>query len=159
MSSPRSCSSYRRCGITSVASSLALTHDDAALLLGSSKELLETVAKFVLREVGEEPPGKFPALLARALEVLGLHPKAASGSSDEIVSATRKILGGLQQIGLGVNELRNDYGTGHGRAEPLVRLNLRHARLAAGAAVVLATTMLDTYDDPSAPWRRRLGEG
>lgn len=132
---------------------VALTHDDAELLLGSSKELLETTSKFVLTNVGMEAPSKFPALLGGALEALGLHPKTA-GNHDEIAAATKRILSGLQQIGLGINELRNEYGTGHGRLDSGVRLKLRHARLAAGSAVVLATVMVDTFEDPAAPWRR-----
>jgi len=131
---------------------VALETDDSALMLGSSKELLESTSKLVLAEVGEDPPSKFPGLLGRALEVLGLHPKAVVGD-DDVVAATRRILGGLQQIGLGVNELRNDHGTGHGRADG-VKLGLRQARLAAGSAVVLASVMTDTLEDPGAPWRR-----
>ena len=51
---------------------VALAHDDAALLLGSSKELIETTCKYVLREVGEPVPSKFPGLLSAALEA---HPE------------------------------------------------------------------------------------
>lgn len=45
---------------------LALDEDDSALLLGSSKELLESTAKIVLHRVGEAPPAKYPALVTRA---------------------------------------------------------------------------------------------
>lgn len=135
---------------------VALEEDDSALLLGSAKELLESTSKLVLGEVGAEVPDKFPSLLKQALEVLGLHSKSVSGE-DEIAAATRKILGGLQQIGLGVNELRNDHGTGHGRAGG-VKLGLRQARLAAGSAVVLASVMIDTLEDPGAPWRKKVAQ-
>jgi hypothetical protein len=43
-------------------------------------------------------------------------------------------------------------GAVHGRAEQ-VQLGLRHVRLAAGAAVLLATTMIDTLEDTRAPRR------
>jgi hypothetical protein len=86
------------------------------------------------------------------LEVLGLHARSIAGESD-IAAETRRVLGGLQQIALGVNALRNAHGTGHGRVGN-VSLGLRHARLAAGAAVVLATAMLDTFEDPKTPWRQ-----
>lgn len=132
---------------------LALLNDDTALLLGTSKELLETISKLVLTARGETLPDKFPPLLARALEILGLHAKAVDGT-DDIAAATRRILGALQQIGVGINDLRNAHGTGHGQAAP-VKLSLRHARLAGGSAVVLATIMLDTYEDPAAPWATR----
>lgn len=129
--------------------SLALVNDDPALVLGTAKELLETVSKLVLDSAGEAIPDKFPALLAKALQSLGLHAKSVDGD-DDIADATRRILGSLQQIGIGVNDLRNARGTGHGRAKP-VKLSTRHARLAGGSAVVLATIMLDTFNDPDTP--------
>ncbi|HGG57698.1 MAG TPA: hypothetical protein ENK31_07880, partial [Nannocystis exedens] len=74
---------------------------------------------------------------------------------EDLVEPVRKILGGVLQIALGVNELRNERGTGHGKVEPALTLGDRHARLAAGASVVVATLMLDTLEDEAAPWRRR----
>ncbi len=131
--------------------SLALGSEDSALLLGSAKELIETTSKFVLTELDRPLPDDFPGLLSEALAVLGLHPKGSSADGT-VAAATRRVLGGLQQIGLGVNELRNAHGTGHGRVKA-VKLSLRHAKLAAGSAVVLATVMVDTFEDQSAPWR------
>lgn len=133
---------------------LALDEDDLALLLGSSKELLESTAKIVLDRVGETPPTKYPALVTRALEILMLHPKSAPQQREEVMEPVRKILGGVIQIAMEINELRAERGTGHGRAEVPVRLTSRHGRLAAGAAILVATLMFDTLDDESAPWRQ-----
>ena len=133
---------------------LALQEGDSALLLGSSKELLESTAKIVLSRVGETPPTKYPALITRALEVLMLHPKSAPEQREEVMDPVRKILGGVIQIAMEINELRSERGTGHGRAEAPVRLTSRHGRLAAGAALLVATLMFDTLDDESAPWRQ-----
>lgn len=133
----------------------ALGDGDTAQLIGSSKELLETTTKLVLARVGEPEPSKFPALVTRALEVLMLHPKSNPAPREDLTEPVRKILGGVLQVALGVNELRNDRGTGHGRASAAVALGDRHARLAAGAAVVVATLMLDTLEDADAPWRRQ----
>jgi hypothetical protein len=133
---------------------VALDTTDSELLLGSSKELLETTSKFVLDQLGESAPSSFPALLSAALAVLGLHAKGVA--EGDHAAATRQILGGLQQIATGVNELRNRYGTGHGRLNTS-RLSLRHARMAAGAATTLAGLMIETFEDPTAPWRTRTG--
>jgi len=133
---------------------LALDEDDPALLLGSSKELLESTAKIVLARIGEIPPAKFPALVTRALQVLMLHPKSSPEQREEAVEPVRKILGGVVQIAIEINELRGERGTGHGRAEAPVRLTSRHGRLAAGAAVLVSGLMFDTLDDESAPWCR-----
>ena len=133
----------------------ALGEGDSALLLGSSKELLESTAKIVLTRVGETHPAKYPALVTHALEVLMLHPKSDPSQREDLMDPVRKILGGVLQIAIGIHELRNERGTGHGRAEAPVNLTDRHGRLAAGAAYLVATLMFDTLDDESAPWRRR----
>ncbi len=133
---------------------IALSEDDPALLLGSSKELLESTAKIVLARVGETPPNKYPALVTRALEVLMLHPKSAPEQPEDVMEPVRKILGGAVQIALEINKLRGEQGTGHGQAVAPVRLTRRHGRLAAGAALLVPTLMFDTLDDESAPWRQ-----
>jgi len=83
-----------------------------------------------------------------------LHPKSSPTEREDLVEPVRKILGGVLQIALEINELRNDRGTGHGRAEPPINLTSRHGRLAAGAANLIATLMFDTLDDDAAPWHR-----
>lgn len=137
---------------------LAIAQGDSALLLGSSKELLESTAKIVLSRVGEMPPARYPALITRALEILMIHPKSEPTQREDEIASVRKILGGVLQIAIEINSLRNERGTGHGRAEAPVNLTSRHGRLAAGAAHLVATLMFDTLDDESAPWRHRTGE-
>jgi hypothetical protein len=131
----------------------AIRDGDDAQLLGSTKELLETTAKVVLRAAGKNTPTKFPALLTAAFEALHLHPKATPSTGTPLEKPVREILGGALQVTLGIDELRNSHGTGHGRVAA-ARLSRRHARLAAGAGVTIATLLLDTLDDPEAPWRK-----
>ena len=137
---------------------LAIAEGDSALLLGSSKELLESTAKIVLARVGETPPARYPALVSRALRVLMLHPKSEPTQREVEIKSVRTILGGVLQIAIEINNLRNERGTGHGRAEAPVNLTSRHGRLTAGAAHLVATLMFDTLDDESAPWRLRTAE-
>ena len=54
---------------------LAIAEGDSALLLGSSKELLESTAKIVLTHVGVTPPAKYPALVSEALAGSDVAPK------------------------------------------------------------------------------------
>src|SRR5690606_7208714 len=107
--------------------------------------------KFVLTELGADIPSDFPPLLSTALTALGLHPKSKTADGD-LAEATKRILGGLQQIGLGINDLRNGYATGHAKVKA-AKLSVRHARLAANAAVPLATAMVETLEARGAPWR------
>ncbi|MET8796372.1 abortive infection family protein [Nocardia sp. NPDC004568] len=51
-------------------------------------------------------------------------------------------------------ELRNDYGTGHGRDTTPSGLGPRHARPAVNGARLWCQFMLDTLADPKAPWQR-----
>jgi hypothetical protein len=60
-----------------------------------------------------------------------------------------KVLGALSQAALGVNELRNDYGSGHGRPHRASGLTPRHARLAAQSADTWVRFVLDTMHQRS----------
>ncbi len=46
-----------------------------------------------------------------------------------------------------IAELRNLYGTGHGKVASARPLELRYARLAVGAAATLATFPFETHED------------
>lgn len=93
--------------------------DDAGALIGTSKDLLESVAKFVLEEVGMPSTGKedFPQLLHLARERLGLLPKDVDTSLPG-GKAIRSILQASYQIAEQVNALRHVEGMGHGRTLP-----------------------------------------
>lgn len=93
--------------------------DDPGLLLGSAKDLLESVAKFVLEEVGMPLPGRptFPQLMHVSRERLQILPQQVDASQPG-GSEIRKIYQAAYQIADQVNELRADQGTGHGRTLP-----------------------------------------
>ncbi len=93
---------------------------DAALLVGTSKDLLEATARHVLVEMTGDYPqsSNFPMTLYLAFDRLGLQPPspkvADSLDPDPWVAVTQAcyLLGGA------VNRLRNHEGTGHGRPFP-----------------------------------------
>jgi hypothetical protein len=60
-------------------------------------------------------------------------------------------------VAIGVAELRNQYGTGHGDSRPRTGLGPRHAHLAVNAAFMWCQLLLDTLVDPDAPWRKIPG--
>ena len=49
-------------------------------------------------------------------------------------------------VAIGVSELRNAYGTDHGRSAPTVGLGPRHAHLAVGAASTYVRMLLETLE-------------
>lgn len=128
---------------------------DPAGVVGAVKELIEATAKTVLEHLGETvaKDTDLPALLGRTQDVLGLSASSVSGTVDSSGSI-KKVLGGLKGIAIGITELRNAEGSGHGRTRAS-NLTMRHARLAVNAGRTWCEIVLDTYGDTAAPWRRR----
>lgn len=118
--------------------------DDPALAIGSAKELIESTAKVALTERGlpVNDRDNVPALIGQAQRALGLHPSATTPGPDGS-DPVKKILGSVSGIAVGIAELRNRAGTGHGPAATRAGLRPRHAHL-----------VLDTLADPEAPWRK-----
>ena len=120
--------------------------DDPAQLIGSAKDLLEAVARFVLEELSfpMSPNADFGQLWYLARERLGVRPEdviASQTGSDQV----RKILGASWTIAEQVNSLRNLVGTGHGRTLPTA-LSAEAALLVVREACSLAQFVLDTLD-------------
>jgi len=125
--------------------------EDPALAIGTAKEMLETACKTILEEYGTPVPPDWdvPELLKAVRKELKLLP-------DDIPDGARgaetikRLLSNLGQIGQGLAELRNLYGSGHGRAGRAKGLSPRHARLAVGAAATLVQFLFETYRERTA---------
>jgi len=118
--------------------------DDPGQSLGSAKDLLEAIAKFVLEELGCPCPADFNQLWYLARDRLGVHPKQVIGDTAG-AEQVRKILGASWTIAEQVNELRNLQGAGHGRTLP-TGVPPDVALLVVREACSLAQFMLDTLD-------------
>lgn len=136
----------------------AIENDDPRLAIGSAKELIESTAKLVLTETGSTVSDKMdvPELVKRAEEALQLHASTQAGPDGS--PTVRRILGGSHSVAVSIAELRNTYGTGHGKMQFPVNLSARHARLAVNAARLWCEFMLDTLSDPAAPWKRTASQ-
>jgi len=111
---------------------------------GSTKELLEAVLKTILGLHGTGIATEdMPKLLKRAQCVVGLDP-ATIDSTPPGGEALKRLTGGIGQVVSGVVDLRNLYGSGHGRsAAP--GLDPTAARLAVVAGVAAATYLMARY--------------
>jgi hypothetical protein len=89
--------------------------EDAALLVGTGKDLLEATAAHVIHErYGQYPQqANFPTLLGQAFVALGLAIPAGTPPAGE--PPKRRLERSLYEAGCSVNALRNKQGTGHGR--------------------------------------------
>jgi len=119
---------------------------DSTLAIGSIKELVESTLKTILslKGVTFEDTDNIVKLLKKTQKNLELAPNEID-KSKKGADIIRKILSSLGQIVIGISELRNLYGTGHGRYRNHIGLGPRHARLAVGAGTVLCTFLIDTY--------------
>jgi abortive infection Abi-like protein len=120
--------------------------NDPAQTIGSAKELVEAVGKLVVRYFEPEAADsqKFRPLMRNAFKALNLTiddiPDPKRGRD-----AMQQIFSGLAQIVDGTAELRNLYGTGHGRFRKS-GANARHARLVVHSSATLCYFLLKTLD-------------
>jgi hypothetical protein len=93
--------------------------EDPALLIGTAKDLLEAVAKFVLEELDfpYRTGADFQEVWYLARERLGIHPKDIDVSVPG-GPQMRTIIQSAWAIAEAVNEFRGAQGTGHGRTMP-----------------------------------------
>jgi len=116
--------------------------EDAALLSGTSKDLLEATAAHVITvKFGAYPQqANFPALLGQAFVALGLATPEDPPLSTE--APCRMMERGMYQVAVGVNRLRNKEGTGHGRPWS-TGITKAEAEAAVELAGVISGYMLD----------------
>jgi hypothetical protein len=122
--------------------------EDAALVTGTGKDLLEATAAHVLTSIrGSYPIGaNFQALLGMAFMALDL----AVPESPEVPgeSPIRVMERGLFATALGVNRLRNKQGSGHGRPW-LSTLTSTEAKAAIESVGTVAAYLLAKLDERS----------
>ena len=70
-------------------------------------------------------------------------PKEAA-DPEKANKAIRQILGGTASIVHGVSELRNGYGTGHGKDAEFKGLEIKHAKLFVGVVSEIAILYIAT---------------
>lgn len=132
---------------------------DVELAIGTAKEFLETLCKTILQERGV-PFAKdedLPALVKMTVRALKIIPDnlAKSGGTEKTIAA---LLKNLSSIVHQLAELRNLYGTGHGKPTHHVGLEKRHAKLAVGAAATLALFLYDSHEFEPKGQPKRLAE-
>jgi hypothetical protein len=88
--------------------------EDAALLTGMSKDLMEAVSAFIVKEKWGNYPhqANFPTLLGQAFTALEL---ATIDTPQPNEPAQKKVERAIYQFACSINKLRNKDGTGHGR--------------------------------------------
>ncbi len=93
----------------------AIAFKDAALIIGSAKELVECVARVATAVGGVITPSN--ADFAEVVNSAHVALDRQAGKGITRASDVRAIAQHAKKIVLSVKDLRNDFGTGHGRAE------------------------------------------
>lgn len=122
----------------------ALTGRDRSLIVGCAKELVESIARVVVEARGDTAPANinFEALIGRAHIALERQPGPDLSSNPNL----RAIAQGLRTIAAQLGDIRNTYGTGHGRtADPQIEAEL--SDVAVEAALLWSRWALRRTDD------------
>jgi hypothetical protein len=119
---------------------------DPELAIGTSKELVETCCRTILNKRGATiPDNPDIAVLTKAtLKELNLVPESVPEGAKG-AETTKRMLSNLATIGQGLAELRNTWGTGHGKDGASKDIPPRFARLSVNAAIALTTFLFETH--------------
>ena len=94
----------------------SIQDNDASQAISSSKDLLEVVLKTILKDFkNDDISGDIPSLLKQVQQELQIDANDKTGQ--KLDEKTRRLLSNFGQIVVGISEIRNIVGTGHGRIE------------------------------------------
>lgn len=123
---------------------------DPELAIGTAKEFVESICKSILddRKVPHDKKDDLPALVKKTAKELQLTPSDIADTA-KAADTIKRMLSNLGTIVQGSAELRNTYGTGHGKSKTQAASGLkpRHARLAVGAAATLGVFLWETHEE------------
>jgi hypothetical protein len=106
---------------------------DTDLAIGTAKELLETMCKSILKQKNIVPDSNWTLiqLLKTTTSNLDFRPQDST-NPEEAEKSIKQILSGISSIVHGFSELRNRYGTGHGKDSDFKGLDSIYAKLFVG---------------------------
>lgn len=115
--------------------------------IGKAKELIESCCKTILDElqVTWDKSWDMCKLTGETLKQLNLTPQSVP-STDPIDENIKAVLGNLRGITSKLAEIRNSYGSGHGKEATFKGLEERHAKLAVGCSITFVTFLWDTFE-------------
>jgi len=115
--------------------------------IGVAKELIETACKSIFKDRQEEYDKNWDLskLMKETTKLLKITPDDISNEA-KAARSIRQILGSLSAVVQGIAEVRNEYGSGHGKDSDFKGLQPRHAKLAVGASSTLAIYLLETHE-------------
>ena len=116
--------------------------------IGKAKELIESCCKTILdnEKIAWDKNWDMGKLTGETLNLLRLTPKSIP-NDDPVSENIKAVLGNLRGITTKLAEIRNPYGSGHGKSASFTGLDVRHAKLAVGCSITFVTFLWDTYEE------------
>lgn len=129
-------------------SMMKLQEENPTDAIGKAKELIESCCKTILDDlqIVQDKDWSVNQLAQKTLEQPHLLPKDIPNTAREAENM-RALLGNLLQIATRMGDLRNAYGSGHGKKASFKGLESRHAKLAVGASITLVNFLWDTHEE------------
>lgn len=120
---------------------------DPTNAIGMAKELIESCCKTILDEmqISYSKNDDVPQLADKTMNALNLLPSNVQ-STDRGADAIRAVLGNLRAIPTKLAEIRNPFGSGHGKSASFQGLEIRHAKLAVGSSVTFVDFIWSSYE-------------
>lgn len=120
---------------------------DPTNAIGMAKELIESCCKTILDElnIAYTKDDDVPQLASKTMDVLNLLP-ANVNPNDRGADAIKAVLGNLRAIPTKLAEIRNPFGSGHGKSASYQGLEIRHAKLAVGSSITFVDFIWSTYE-------------
>lgn len=119
--------------------------NDTELAIGMAKEFIETVCKSILKKHNKtiDKNWNLGQLIKNTYNILDFKPQEAN-NPEKAENCIIQVLKGTTTMINGITELRNAYGTGHGKEADFVTLESKYARLIVGMVSELVIFFLAT---------------
>ena len=96
-----------------------------------------------------------PQLTNKTMDALKLLP-ANVQETDQGAVAIKAVLGNLRAIPSKLAEIRNPFGSGHGKSASFQGLEERHAKLAVGSSITFVDFIWSTYENQKKTGRKMI---
>lgn len=125
--------------------------------IGMAKELIESCCKTILEDLGIawSKTDDVPQLTNKTMDALNLLP-ANVQETDQGADAVKAVLGNLRAIPSKLAEIRNPFGSGHGKSASFQGLEERHAKLAVGSSITFVDFIWSTYENQKKTGRKMI---
>ena len=120
---------------------LSLRSSNPTQAIGLAKELIESCCKTILDDFGIAYDGSdnVSQLTKKTMDALSLLP-------ENVQDAIKSVLGNLRAIPTKLAEIRNPFGSGHGKSASFRGLEARHAQLAIESSITFVNFIWSTFE-------------